>query len=198
MKMRSFVRFAVASAMAVLLSACVPPAMEKATTAPDAGKTIIVAKVELIPPLQKAEQKFAWNVVGMDEFKNSVLFLPSDKYRRLEKEPSLLDYKKRFQLKLGETNYTLSDNKSFYVLTGMIMLASGEMVEHLYLPAGFKVDIRKGDQAVYLGTIRYYRDEFSGITKVEVIDDYKREYRKFRQKFGRHIKLKKRLVSGRK
>jgi len=173
--------------------------MEKATSAPDAGsgKTIVVAKVELIPGLQKEEQDFAWNVIGMDQYKNTVLFMTDEKYRRLESEPGLSDYKNRLELKMGETNYALTENKPFYALTGMIILASGDSVEHLYLPAGFKVDIRKDDRAVYIGTIRYYRDEFSGITKIEVIDDYKRENRRFHQKFGRDIKLTKRLISGR-
>jgi len=186
----------VAAAVLLLTASCVPPAMQKATSATDVtpGKTIVVMKVELVPALKKNEQHFQWSDIGTDELVNTVLYLTDEKFRRFKEEPGLADYKNRMGVKLGETSYMLTDNKPFYALTGMIVMGWQPTPEKLYLPAGFKVDIRQGDQAVYLGTIRYYRDEFSDITKVEIIDEYRREVKKFHEKFGAGVKLRKRLV----
>ncbi len=197
MERKFIIRSIAVFASLFLLTACIPHAMKKATTADDLapGKTVVVMKVELVPPLGKHEQHFKWNDVGSKEFKDAVWFLTGDEYRRFETEPGIRDYKNRMILKLGETGYTVADNQPFFALTGMISLQFQPTMQRLSLPAGFKVDIRKGDQAVYLGTIRYHRDEFSEITKIEVVDEYGKELKAFRKKFGSHAKLKKRLLS---
>jgi hypothetical protein len=53
----------------------------------------------------------------------------------------------------------------------------------LLFPAPIAFDIRPGDTAVYIGTLRLYRDEFHEVTKAEVRDDYGEASAQFRTKF---------------
>ena len=66
--------------------------------------------------------------------------------------------------------------------------------ERAYLPGGLKIDIRPCDRAVYIGTIRYYRNEYFDITKAEINDDFSKENAAFKKKFGSKFPLKKRIV----
>ena len=42
----------------------------------------------------------------------------------------------------------------------------------VFLPGKLKFKLRDGDRAVYIGTMRYHRDVYNGITKVELINEY--------------------------
>jgi hypothetical protein len=53
----------------------------------------------------------------------------------------------------------------------------------LLFPAPIPFEIRPGDTAVYIGTLRLYRDEFHEVTKAEVRDDYGEAGAQFRNKF---------------
>lgn len=43
--------------------------------------------------------------------------------------------------------------------------------ERLWFPGGYYFDVPSGAGAVYIGTLRYTRNDFNSITKVEVIDE---------------------------
>jgi hypothetical protein len=58
----------------------------------------------------------------------------------------------------------------------------------------FRVDIRPGDRAVYIGTIQYYRDEFFSTEKVVVKDDYAAANAEFQRRFGRGVTLRRALA----
>lgn len=66
--------------------------------------------------------------------------------------------------------------------------------EQAWLPGGLKVDVKPGDKAVYMGTIRYHRNEFMDITKVEIKDHFGAESAAFKKKFGDSMVLRKRLA----
>jgi hypothetical protein len=66
--------------------------------------------------------------------------------------------------------------------------------EKALLPSGYRIDLRPGDRAVYIGTIKYHRDEFFSTDKIEVIDEYKNELAAFRSRFGNTIKLRKAIA----
>ena len=42
----------------------------------------------------------------------------------------------------------------------------------LIFPAPIELDLRPGDKAIYIGTLRMHRDEFHEVTKAELRDDY--------------------------
>ena len=43
--------------------------------------------------------------------------------------------------------------------------------ERLWFPGGYYFDVPSDAGAVYIGTLRFYRNDFNTITKVEVIDE---------------------------
>ncbi|WP_205959719.1 hypothetical protein [Ramlibacter humi] len=43
--------------------------------------------------------------------------------------------------------------------------------ERLVFPGGLYFDVPAGARAVYVGTVRYHRNDFNRITRVEVIDE---------------------------
>jgi hypothetical protein len=53
----------------------------------------------------------------------------------------------------------------------------------LLFPAPLELDIRPGDAAIYVGTLRLHRDEFHEVTRAEVRDDYARAAAEYRAKF---------------
>jgi molybdopterin synthase catalytic subunit len=57
------------------------------------------------------------------------------------------------------------------------------------------VSLKPGDRAVYIGTVRYHRNEFWEITKVAIVDDYDRANADFRKKFGAKTPLRKALLT---
>lgn len=63
-----------------------------------------------------------------------------------------------------------------------------------YFPGGLKATIRPRDKAVYIGTIRYYRDEFFDVSKVRIKDDYTHAKAEFKKKFGKKYSLRKALL----
>src|SRR4030095_647069 len=46
--------------------------------------------------------------------------------------------------------------------------------DEAFWPGEFRVEVRPGDTAVYIGPLHYHRDEFWQVTKIEVEDDYDR------------------------
>ena len=65
----------------------------------------------------------------------------------------------------------------------------------ILLPTGFKVNIKPSDKAVYIGDIKYTRDDFNSITKVRLKNNYRKALKQFRKKFGKKVKLRKSLVT---
>ncbi len=53
-----------------------------------------------------------------------------------------------------------------------------------------KISDRLDDRAVYVGTVRYHRDDYNTITKTEVINDYARVNKAFVAKYGAGLKLR--------
>jgi hypothetical protein len=45
--------------------------------------------------------------------------------------------------------------------------------EKPWFPGGYYFDVPKDASAVYIGTLRFYRDDFNSITRVEVVDERK-------------------------
>ena len=159
-----------------------------------ANETIVVGRVELVPPLHEHEQRLRGPMSGRYEDK---MFLMIDaEHWELTEEPGFGDFKGRIDAALGEEFMVRSSNEPFYIIAGMMMLSIGHgSTDQAYFPGGLKANIRPGDKAVYIGTIRYHRDEFFEITNAEIIDDYDRVKREFEERLGVRYSLRKRLLS---
>jgi len=166
-------------------------------------ETIVVGKIILEPPLETVEQDLKTVKMGKSglminpyakRFVNKV-FLLTDKEMRNLHNPSPRDYRNRIEAELGEIFYVRAPNNPIYVIGTEIIMGFGSSgVKKASLPAGYKINIKKADKAVYIGTIKYYRDEFFDIQKIELLDEYTECKTAFKKKFGDQVALRKSIV----
>jgi hypothetical protein len=187
---------AAAACLIGLAAGCIsPPARQPVRSLSNlgSGQVIVVGRLELVPPLDEREAGF--KSLFWKKYNNKAFVIIDDHDRKLTKEPTLSDYSGRIEAQLGQTFMVQSDDRPFYILGSMIMLQAGKTEgEPVYLPGGFKVDIHPGDQAVYIGTIRYYRNEFFDVEKVTIRDEYEQANLEMKKQLGSSRQLKKRLV----
>lgn len=184
------------------LAACVPTSMVKpVNSASDlaSGQTIVVGKLELDPPLAPGEQKLS---DSYKEFENVALMI-LDEQPRVTERLALGDLSRRVDAPFGKNFFVQHPTQSFYILKSwVVMRAKIEMTSPNATPRDtnaplegvFRVDVRPGDKAVYIGTIRYHRDEFFSTTKVVVKDDFASAQAEFQRRFGRDVVLRKSLA----
>ncbi|HKB59502.1 MAG TPA: hypothetical protein VKC56_05580 [Gallionellaceae bacterium] len=185
-------RAAAALLLAALLSACAGPPRLPLNKLSEAkpGETIVVGRVEIVPPLAENEQKLT---VGSGYLKDQLILITSDKFRRLTAEPTPGEYTGRIEARLDKDFTVRSSNKPFYILAGGIM-TNGEDGQMAWFPGGLEVPIRPGDKAIYIGTLRYYRNEFMDVKKTVLVDDYARANAEFKKTYGARYSLRKALV----
>ncbi len=157
------------------------------------GEAVLVGRIELAPPLAGGEQQLKG--LGTSGMKNRAVFITDDHWRDLPGDLSMSDYRGYVGGEFGQTFYVAVPTKPLYVLRGiMYIFLTGTRQEQAWLPGGLKVDVKPGDKAVYMGTIRYHRNEFMDITKVEIKDNFGAESAAFKKKFGDSTVLRKRLA----
>ena len=208
---------ALAAAVAVsMLSGCFTSKFKPIKSLADVkdGETVIVGRVVLVPPLKEDEQildkenrildkkEHPW--YGKDSiYRNATYMITDEKWRKIEGEIGVNEYMSSLYATFGETFYWIGPNRPHYILLGFVQLENWSEIsgryriihsERAYLPGGLKIDIRPGDKAVYIGTIKYYRNEYFDITKAEINDEFRKENAAFKKKFGTKYPLKKRIV----
>jgi hypothetical protein len=181
--------------LAAVLAGCAPAPRAPLTSldALDSGELVLVGKVEMVPPLRKGEQKIAGNVIG--NFENRIYLMMDERLRPLPDDPRIADYAGRIEAPIGGTFFVRSKAAPSYVLGGILFLEmTGSSTQRVYFPGGFQVAARPGDRALYIGTLRYHRDEFFEITRVTVVDDYAAANAEFITRFGKGAALRKALL----
>lgn len=200
----TFVRLASLAIAGILpLTACVPtsriqPVESLSDVAP--GQTLVVGRVELDPPLKPGEQKLSERYA---EYDRVALMIVDGEPREMDRL-SLGDLKQRINAPFGQHFFVSHPTQSFYILKSwVVMYAKIEVQSGRTAAPGdnlaplqglFRVDVRPEDKAVYIGTIRYHRDEFFGTTRVVVRDDYAAANAEFQRRFGRGTSLRKVLA----
>ena len=171
----------------LLLAACTPPLLELNDAQElQADEVVLVGRVELTPPLAEHEKKQAGNI-AVDE--NSMLFYIHSKPTPIGDPPRVTEAEHWLAATYGKTFYVRSPLRRTYFTIGLLQLQQGSSIEALWLPARFYVEAQPGDRAVYIGTLRYHRNAYFDITKVELIDAYAKEQKAFEAKFGKGLKL---------
>lgn len=188
---------ALVAALAITLAGCAPAPRAPLTSLGALGgdETVIVGRIELVPPLREGEQKIRGMVVG--DFKNRIYLMLDEKLRPLPDEPRVADYAGRIEAPIGSTFFVRSKSAPFYVLGGVLFLeVGGSGMQRVYFPGGLHVALKPGDRAVYVGTLRYHRDEFFEIKRVTVVDEYSKANAEFGSKFGgSQVVLRKALMT---
>jgi len=158
-----------------------------------ANETVVVGRVELMPPLHEHDQRLRGPMSR--KFENKMFMMIDAEYWQLTEEPGFGDFKGRIDASFGEEFMVRSSNETFYIIAGMMYLSLGYgMPDQAYFPGGLEADIKPDDKAVYIGTIRYHRNEFFEVTDSEIIDDYERVNAEFKKQFGEEHQLRKALL----
>ena len=182
-------------ALLAVMAGCAPAARAPLDSVDALGgeEMVVVGRVELVPPLRKGEQRIRGMVVG--NFENRMFLITDEQPRPLPRELKLADYTGRVEAPLGSTFFVRSRSAPFYLLGGVLFLDfGGDTQQRAHFPGGMQVAARPGDRAVYIGTLRYHRDEFFEISRVVVVDEYAQANAEFVKKFGTRYPLRKVLL----
>jgi hypothetical protein len=181
--------------LALALAGCAPAARVAVDSeqAVGSGETIVVGRVELVPPLRKGEQRLRG--IGTGSYENRIILLTDEHKRELKQEPGFSDFAGRIEATLGSHFFVQSRSAPFYIVGGVVFLEVGPGMSRAYFPGGLRVALKPGDRAVYIGTLRYHRNEFFEITQAEVVDEYGAASVEFTKKFGGGVPLRKTLMA---
>ena len=186
-------RLAAIVGIGMLLGGCVP-ALEEVKSAKDLqpNEVLLVGKVELVPRLEKSEQQNLKGI-GTGKFKDHFgLIFAAQKPTYKKGSESGTTYKQMDNYALVEPGKTFfvryPKGKPVYYLGGVIYLSSdGGSLDYLKLPGGISYAPGKSARAIYLGTIRYYRDDYNAITKVGLVNQFNEAVRDLRKETGGNI-----------
>lgn len=192
---RKFRRLAAVAGIGLLLGGCVPQLPElKSLNELQPNEILLVGKVELIPKLEAVEQQNLKGI-GTGKFQNRIGLAFSATKPKYKDDTTGTTYKQI-------DNYiTAEPGKTFFVrypkgqpilyLGGEIYLEAGSAgMDDIKIPGGLKYVPSRKAKAVYIGTIRYYRDDYNAITKVRLLNQISQARRDLRKKFGRSMPMK--------
>lgn len=185
--------------LSTLVTGCAfPTMMPVANTVDTTGKTVIVVgEIELDPPLEvKFEQPTHWNVIGDENLQNKVHMATGAKPKPVNTDNSIehmSQWENAMEVELGKTFFLKTAANRTYLNGAMITL---DVTTHdrIWLAGGYYFDVPKGAKAIYIGTLKYTRDDFNEIKKIRLINEYKKVLPEFKKKFGNSVKLKKSLL----
>lgn len=192
---RNFRRLLAVAGIGLLLGGCVP-ALEEVKSAKDLkpNEILLVGKVELVPKLEKFEQQNLKGL-GTGKFKGRFgLIFAEQKPSYKKGSQSGTTYKQMDNYALVEPGKTFfvryPKGKPIYYLGGIIYLSSsGGSLDTMKLPGGIKYAPRKNARAIYLGTIRYYRDDYNAITKVRLVNQLGQAKRALQKETGANVPI---------
>ena len=208
----------------LFLSACAGRVTVKKFSELKPGEVLLVGKIEMVPPLKEKEQIIGVHTVRDDARLVNQFFArtslkwelpdgatsyrknmgPADQLALMN--PTGGDY--AFSWYFGQTFFAPLPGKSFYITKAYLIqkLTSGTASSrygpgtaglnvYAWFPGGMKVNLKPGDKAVYIGTLRYHRDVNMDVRKIKVIDEYKQANTVYRDRFpGNRVPLKKRIM----
>lgn len=158
---------------------------------------VLVGRVELVPPLEDFEQNL--KTIGSKRYKNVAMFVIGDRVIDIE-SPRLRDGKYADGVELGREFYIRRKRGETLFYSGSIILTQSALAGHgrrasvdmerLVLPGGLEYPIQASDRAIYIGTLRYHRDDYNAITKVDLVDEFDKANKAFIKQHGTSVKLR--------
>lgn len=183
---------AVVAAAVLVLAGCVTVS-EDVKSARDVGadSVMLVGKIEIVPPIKPEEQQYR---AGWDAFNTKRHFIGRAMLFTSD-TPQYRDHTSyALNPLLEETFFVKLPKDHRYVVKGSVTMSlvsratSARTVSmdqsELVFPAPIELDLRPGDKAIYIGTLRMHRDEFHEVTKAELRDDYAVAMKEYRKRFA--------------
>ena len=132
--------------------------------------------------------------MGQKSYRGNALIAISDEIIDISKGGGHYNITRHYgRIKVGETFFIKTKRKNILYNSGgkiHTTVVNGSST-YIALPGGLKYHIKSTDNAIYIGTTKYHRDDFNGIKKVELINEYKKTRIEFLKKFGQDVPLKK-------
>jgi len=182
--------------MGALTGCVLPSAMEEASSVGKSGSSVvIVGKIEIVPPLDvKYEQRTHWNVIGDDAILNKIVMATGTDPKPVDTDNLVLSqWQDAIEAELGKVFFLTGKRQRTYLKGAMVNLDLHDQ-ERLWFPGGLYFDIPKDADAIYLGTLRYTRNDFNEIKKVELVNEYKSASKEFSSRFGKRAMLTQSLL----
>lgn len=156
------------------LQACTLPHLLPPATDLKAGasEVVVIGKIELVPPINgELEQRRYWNVIGEERMLTHLLMATGGENRPVKTSGfDGSDFQNSLEAKWGVPFMVKATSQRTF-LNGAVTYLDVRYQELLWFPGGYYFDVPNGAKAVYIGTLRYHRNDFNRITKVEVIDE---------------------------
>lgn len=165
-----------------------------------ANEVVLVGRIELVPPLSDLEQEL--KTASSGRFRGKGHAIIGDKLLDLDNLP-ISAGKTSVLFEFGKDFFVRKERLPAYSYSGSVVLlrstasSSGYMgrdvsidTSQLKLPGRIRYVLAPTDRAVYLGTLRYHRDDYNAIKKVEYIDEFTRVNQEFTRRFGTSVKLR--------
>jgi hypothetical protein len=161
---------------------------------------MLVGKIEIVPPIKVEEQKYraGWDVFNTKRhFLGRAVLFTSDKPQHRERTDNALNppLEETYFVKLPRSHrYVVKGSVTMELVSRSASARSGFDHTELTFPTPIEFDVRPGDKAIYVGTLRLYRDEFHEVTKAEVRDDYAAAMADFGKRFAGEPRPRKALI----
>ena len=168
------------------LGSCVTPAKVESLSELAPGEMLVMGRIELLPALAADEQKLS--ALGGEQYRNRVIFALGERGLVLEKA-GLGDANLALTADLGDYFYAKRPQSAFLIYSAPHIWLDFQAQARLKLPAGLRYEFPADAKAVYLAGIRYHRDVYNSITKIEIVDDFKKASELFQARFGTRITL---------
>jgi len=178
----------------LLLVSCVPSKRREVDGPSDlgSGEILLVGRIKLTPPISKDEQRLPGIA---EDWRGHVMVILGETAAPLVRPFKTSGYKNRIEAPPDREFSVAVPAGSFSIRGAVVPLKLDEPpTDEALLPGGFRVEVRPGDRAIYIGTIHYHRDEFWQITKIEVEDDYDRVRADCAKRWGASDALRKAVV----
>jgi hypothetical protein len=160
----------------LVLAACAlpQPLPEVTDLRAGASEVVIIGKIELVPPIDpEFEQRTHWNIIGEKRMLTRVWMATGSEYKPVNtSQLKASDFQSSLEVPWGVPFMVKAPRQRTFVNGGLFHLDVGTEAK-LWFPGGYYFDVPKDAAAVYIGTLRYYRNDFNAITKVEVVDERK-------------------------
>lgn len=188
--------YAVIVSVALFLGGCMMPraSVENLADVDKAKDVIMVGQIDIVPKIQKEDVSVKM-ALGADElYRQFMLRIRNDIG---ETTDYMTDMENMAVVKTEEDFYVPSSRSEPFQLFGgwfYTKLHGGNGVSasvvFFHLTDGLKVEIPKNAGAIYLGTIKFRRDEFFNLKDIDIEqNDYEAAQRRFQKKFKTSMPL---------
>ena len=177
-----------ATVIYLALAGCMMPRFVPEATHLSAGpdEVVVIGKFELDPPINiDLEQKTHWNVVGDNMILNQLTMATGSTPEPITTVPiNMREWQFSINANWGETFVVKMPRQRTFLKAAMVQLDVLNQ-DRLWFPGGYYFDVPYEAQAIYIGTLRYFRDDFNVILRSEIIDEFESMRSELKQRFSK-------------